>query len=128
MNCDITRRRLLAAERPDAPDAAVRQHLAGCPSCRGLQRRVVEVEQSLPLLPVPPPSGPAATLQLVLRAPFEPSLPVPIQAPRPPSPWGPRTVGRQKVAVAFALAAALAVFAVGWWAWPHQQASSSSAR
>jgi RNA polymerase sigma factor (sigma-70 family) len=120
MNCNITQRLLLASEQIDRPDAAVSQHLARCPSCRAMQRRLGALERAIPQVPLPPSSGPGATIQKLMQLP----PPVPargpcVRLPRLPSPWGPREGGRQKLAVAFALAAALLVFAVGWWAWPH---------
>jgi hypothetical protein len=51
---------------------------------------------------------------------------VPVRLRPRPGP-GVREGGRQKLAVAFALAAALAVFAVGWWAWPHSRPNETGA-
>ena len=57
MNCDTARRQLLASERPTQPTDGVQAHLARCPACRALQRRLAQVEQQIPLLPVPPSAG-----------------------------------------------------------------------
>jgi hypothetical protein len=51
-------------------------------------------------------------------------VPPPLPLVRPtalPETWSRRRSewGRQKVALAFSLAATLALFTVGWWAWPH---------
>jgi hypothetical protein len=112
MNCIAVRRRLLASERPDQPPADLWPHLARCPACRACQRRLAEAERLLPHLPVPPPSAEkrAALIRQILHG----------EAPPPRPRARVREVGRQKVALAFALAATLAVFAVGWWAWSHQ--------
>jgi hypothetical protein len=130
MNCEIVRRRLLGGERPDQPPSEVRLHLAGCPRCLAYQRRLVGVERLIPRLPVPPSAtARAALLQHVLAGPApgapRPAQPPPLPPPvRPTLPFRPppraraREGGRQKLALASALVAALVVFAVGLWAWP----------
>lgn len=119
MNCTTTQRRLLAAERPDRPDGEVRAHLAQCPACRAVQRRLVQVERQIPQLPVPPSSVPPAFLRTLLDDVAD--TPAPVRLPLRPSLPGAQVKERalKKLALAIALAAALLVFAVGWWAWPH---------
>jgi hypothetical protein len=119
MNCSLVRQHLLASERPDQPAPALAAHLARCPTCRAWHGRLVKLEQDLPRLPVPPSRPPARLLEQVLHA------PAPGQLIAPPlrlqmDPDATRAGGRQKVALAFALAASLAVFALGWWAWQRQ--------
>jgi hypothetical protein len=123
MSCAATRERLLGSEQPDRPAAEERRHLAGCPSCRAWHRRLVGLEQHIPLLPVPPSRPPAALFARILRPAGAPLL-----TPHPAllSSFRPRREGaRQKLALALALAASLALFAVGWWAWPHHAAPAA---
>ena len=98
MKCQAAQRRLLEAEDPALPPEKVRHHLAACPACRQWQRRLVQVERHVPLLPVPAGSGPPADLlQRLERAASQPApRPVlrfrPLSLHRPPgaSPRGPR--------------------------------------
>jgi hypothetical protein len=121
MNCTTVRQHLLASERPDQPGPAVARHLGTCSACRGWQRRLVQLERDIPRLPVPASRPPAGLLEQVLHGPG------PSQLIEPPfrlriDPDATRAGGRQKLALAFALAASLVVFALGWWAWPrHEQ-------
>lgn len=123
MNCTVIQRRLLAAEQPDQPAADIQSHLAECPVCRACQRRLVQLERQIPLLPVPPSTAKAELLGRILGPSASPA-PRPLVG-EPPSPWrstlapGPKERGLRKVSVAFALAATLLIFALGWWAWPH---------
>jgi DNA-binding transcriptional regulator of glucitol operon len=118
MNCTAIRNRLLACEQPDFPPPEVREHLADCAECRSLQQRVVQLEQHLVALPVPPSDGRAAFVLRFLAGEeaFRPltRLPAPRLAEKV----------RRKVALAFALAASLAVFALGWWSWPQPEPTS----
>jgi hypothetical protein len=111
MTCSTTRRHLLACERPDEPPPEVREHLADCPECRAVQRRLVLAEQQLRALAVPPSPGRDAFVRQFLA-------PGGVR-PRPSRPGTVREGARRKVALAFALAAGLAMFALGLWAWPH---------
>ncbi len=121
MICRTIQQLLLSSDRPDQPADDLRAHLAGCAICRAAQRRLVEAEQRIPLLPVPPSSRRDQFLQQVRQGTL---LPQPTVTPselwlgshRPP----PKERGLQKLAVSLALAASLAVFALGWWAWPHR--------
>jgi hypothetical protein len=111
MNCTAIRNRLLACEQPDFPPPEVREHLADCAACRAVQQRVVQLEQQIVALPVLPSDGRAAFVLRFLAGDEAGGSP----ARRP----GPRLKDnvRRKVALAFALAAGLAIFALGWWAW-----------
>ncbi len=115
MNCTAIRNRLLACEQPDFPPPEVREHLADCTECRSLQQRVVQLEQHVNRLRVPPSTGRDAFVRRFLAG---------EETPRPmvrrPTPRLTEKV-RRKVAVAVALAASLAVFALGWWTWPHTE-------
>ena len=123
MNCTIIQRRLLSAEQPDHPPTEILDHLAECPRCREWQLRLVRMEQRIPLLPVPPSTAKAELLARILSA--NPRAVVrQIVAVRPPARWSSMTNGQKerglrKMSVAFALAASLLVFALAWWAWPH---------
>jgi hypothetical protein len=121
MNCTTVRQHLLASERPDRPVPVLAAHLAGCPVCRSWHRRLVRLEQDIPHLPVPPSSPPAALLERVLHGPPPGQLIAPTYTLRA-NPDAVREGGRQKLALAFAMAASLVVFALGWWAWPRQEA------
>jgi hypothetical protein len=125
VNCTVIQRRLLSAEQPDQPAAEVKSHLAQCPVCRAWQRRLVQIERQIPLLPLPPSTAKAEMLQRILGT-------VPGDAVRPaiaepPNPWrsplapGPKERGLRKLSVAFALAASLSIFALVWWSWPHSK-------
>jgi hypothetical protein len=61
--CRSIQRRLLALSAPDDPPAAVREHLEGCADCREWQRRVVQVERGVGLLPVAPSQAGVAFLR-----------------------------------------------------------------
>jgi hypothetical protein len=123
MNCRTIQHELLLSESPDQPSEAVAAHLADCADCRAWQRRLVEAEQCIPLLLVPPSSRREQFLQQVRQGNV---LPEPTIYPselwlangRPP-----KERGLRKLAVALALAASLALFALGWWAWPHRSAT-----
>lgn len=123
MNCTVIQRRLLAAEQPDQPAADIQSHLAECPVCRAFQRRLVQMERQIPLLPVPPSTAKAELLGRILGPSTASTLRPPLG--ERPNPWrstlapGPKERGLRKMSVAFALAATLLIFALGWWAWPH---------
>jgi hypothetical protein len=124
MNCDTAQRRLLGSERPDEPPPEVEAHLADCGACRAWQQRLAEVERLLPLLPVPASAARGELVQRVLSGPLPPPAepaPAPPVLPllsRPSLPTAPpKERGLRKLAVAFALAAALVVLAVGTSLW-----------
>jgi hypothetical protein len=115
VNCTIIQRRLLAAEQPERPAAEVQSHLAECPACRAWHRRLLHLERHIPLLPVPPSEGKAELLRHLLRA-------APREALPPTLRWataGAKERALRKLSLAFAMAAALLLFALAWWAWPH---------
>ena len=124
MNCAKIQRSLLASENPGQPATEVVLHLARCAECAALQRRLVEVERQLPLLPVPPSARRAVFLRQVQlgETVLEPTISTSDLwlSSRPPA----KERGLQKLALAFALAAGLVVFALGWWAWPHKDTQS----
>jgi hypothetical protein len=126
MSCEVTQRRLLGSECPEQPTTEVKQHLARCPVCRALQRRLVQLERQIPSLEVPPSTAKARTIRRLLESPPAPSPPPPpsrvvarVGLPGEQNRQTPKERGLQKMAVAFALAAGLAAFALGYWAWPQ---------
>jgi hypothetical protein len=126
MNCAIVQNRLLSCDRPDLPPVDVKGHLVECPVCRAWHRRLVRMEQQLVELPVPPSLTKQAFLRGLVAEP--PAAEPPAVAPqivllRPQGP-APKERALQKVAVAFALAAAMLLFSVGWWAWHYTPGAS----
>jgi hypothetical protein len=124
MTCTIIRHRLLASERPDQPCAESARHLANCPSCQAWLRRLVRLERQIPQLHVPTCPPPVALMDRILQ-----SAPVPlVRRPAPPSSDTRRIRegGRQKLALAFSLAATLALFTFAWWAWPPRPPTSAA--
>jgi hypothetical protein len=114
MNCDAAQRRLLSADRPDRPAEDVRRHLDGCPACRLLGRRLVQMERQIEFLSVPPSSAKDAFVRRFRRS----AGPV-VLHPSIPWPTTPKERGLRKLSLAVAIAAVLAVFAIGLWSWPH---------
>jgi hypothetical protein len=112
MNCTMIQRRLLGAERPDHPPPEVREHLAECAECRGVQQELLRLEENLARLPVPPSEGKAAfVLHFVAGAMPPRQVPAALRL---------KEEGRRKVAVAFALAAGLLICALAMWAWTNR--------
>ena len=62
MNCQVVRKHLLGSERPGRPPAEASAHLAACAACREWQQRLVQMEQAMSLLPVPPADAARAAL------------------------------------------------------------------
>ena len=116
MNCSTLRRNLLAADHPAAPSAVEAGHIASCAACRAWHGRLVHLEKRLPTLLVPACPVPSSLLGQI-RSPTVRLA----SHPRDPQ------MGRQKLALAFSLAASLAVFSVGWWAWPRIQSDDHPA-
>jgi hypothetical protein len=120
MTCDVVQNRLLSCDRPDLPPVDLKGHLVACPVCRAWHRRLVRVEQHIANLPVPLSETKQAFLQRLVAEPVRLEQPAPAvpqlvrYSPRGPSR---KERGLQKMAMAFALAAAMLLFAVGWWAW-----------
>jgi hypothetical protein len=129
VSCTVIQRRLLSAEQPEHPSAEILSHLAHCPSCRAWQRRLVQMERQLPLLPIPPSTGKEQFLQRLLGTPGRETAGHTIADPatlwRNVSIPGRKERALQKVSLAFALAASLLVFALIWWAWPRGTAPVS---
>jgi hypothetical protein len=133
MNCARLQQTVLESERPEQPTHAFQQHLSRCPSCQAWHQLLVATERDISLLPVPASSARARFVQRILTGePLstnsrlrESNSDNGRQAPR--SIWlEPRQPlvkerGLRKLAVAFSLAAALAVFALGFWAWQHEK-------
>ncbi len=125
MSCQTVRERLLASECPDQPATEQARHLAGCADCRVWLRRLALLEQQLPLIPVPTSAPPPALLEMLCASPANAIVRTPVLL----HPVRPRAEGaRQKLALAISLAASLALFAIGWWAWPHLQTPVASSR
>lgn len=53
MNCKAVQRRLMSGESPENPEAELQGHLEVCGTCRDWQRRLLQIEHNVPLLPVP---------------------------------------------------------------------------
>jgi hypothetical protein len=53
MNCDTIQHQLLESESPARPDPDILAHLDGCAACREWHARLVHIEQSVRLVPVP---------------------------------------------------------------------------
>jgi hypothetical protein len=129
VNCTVIQRRLLSLEQPEQPPAEIKSHLAQCPSCRTWQRRLVQMERQVPLLPIPPSTMKEQFVQRFLGTPSGESARRTIADPTTLSHYnlapGPKERALRKVSLAFALAASLLVFALGWWSWPHHPPSPS---
>lgn len=117
MSCTVVRQRLLGSERPDKPGPEESRHLAGCSACHAWLRRLVRLERQISELGVPDCPLPATLLERIAEPVPAPPL---VRTPLQPSAdlRSVREVGRQKLALAFALAMTLALFALAWWAWP----------
>ena len=122
MICEVTRRQLLTAERPERPPPAVRPHLAECSSCRDWLHNLTEVEARVPLIPVPPSDDAKAQLLRQLREPLPVHESLRVVAPELPF-TPPKERALRKAAVAVALAAAVVLFAVGLSFWPRHPAA-----
>jgi hypothetical protein len=131
MTCAAVRERLLASERPDHPGPEESAHLAGCPACHAWLRRLVRLERQLPLVSVPAcPPPPALLARILSDSPARKPRPPLVRAPLPfNDPRRVREGGRQKLALAFSLAATLALFTLAWWAWsPRPMEAPATAR
>jgi hypothetical protein len=88
----------------------------------------LQIEQRVPLIPVPRSSAKSAVLRRVLLEPVTPAnerSPAEAQKLRPfVQGFRPRDRATQKIALATALAAGLIVFAVGFWALQHSPKES----
>jgi hypothetical protein len=88
MNCQALQRWLLKADHPGRVPAEVRDHLADCAACRELQRRLLLIEQHVPLMPVPPSEARADFLHKFLAPPEPPLVVRPRVAAPPVRLWG----------------------------------------
>jgi hypothetical protein len=122
MSCEVTRRQLLTADRPDRPPSVLRPHLAECPACRDWLRNLVDMEARVPYLPVPPSD--AAKARLLKQLHEAPLVPESLRVVAPELPFmPPKERGLRKLAVALTLAAAVVLFAVGLSLWPQHTSS-----
>jgi hypothetical protein len=132
MKCHVVQRRLLALEDPHRPQAELRAHLARCPACRAWQRELVELEQRVPLLDVPPSDAKARLIERVLAGAVGPRREKPAGRPTLSlrTAGARRDVARRKVAAAMALlvplAAAVLVMVVANWPSSSTPSPSSS--
>lgn len=53
MNCRTAQNQLLILEDPGQPSTEVQDHLQACAPCRQWQQQLLQMERSIPLLPVP---------------------------------------------------------------------------
>jgi hypothetical protein len=131
MNCPELQQHVLESEQPSRLSAPARLHLIKCSSCWSWHRRILEVEQIIRGLPVPPSNGPEYFVAQVRTGEVVPRECVLQPAPAPPpviDPTTPKPAGwirtlrekaLQKLALASSLAAALLFFTLAWWFWPH---------
>lgn len=131
MNCPELQQHVLESEQPSRLSAPARLHLIKCSSCWSWHRRVLEVEQIIKDLPVPPSNGPDYFVAQVRAGEVVPRecvlqpapVPPPVIDPTPSRPAGwirtLREKALQKLALASSLAAALLFFTLAWWFWPH---------
>ncbi len=124
MNCAKVQRQLLAAESPEQPSIEVIRHLVNCTRCQALHRRLVEAERRLPSLPVPASPRRDLFVRQIRQGEMVPEIAASTSDlwlnPCRPA----KERGLKKLALAFALAAALVAFAICWWAWPHKDGSA----
>lgn len=66
MKCHAVQRRLLSLEDPTRPPAELQDHLGRCSPCQEWQRRLLQLERHVPLLPVPQSTGRAYCIQKLL--------------------------------------------------------------
>ncbi|MGH7224139.1 MAG: hypothetical protein ACRELF_12990, partial [Gemmataceae bacterium] len=123
MNCTVLQRRLLSAEQPEQPADEIKNHLAQCPACRAWQRRLVQMERQIPLLPIPLSTAKEVFLQRLTGTyggeAAHPTIADPATLWRSTMTPGRKERAFRKVSLAFALAASLLVFSLAWWSWPH---------
>ncbi len=74
MNCTIIQRRLLGTEDPAHPPDEIQVHLDGCTCCRDWQALLLQMEQNVALLPVPPSDSRAEFLQRLPHTPVAGSV------------------------------------------------------
>lgn len=129
MNCTLVQRRLLSAEQPEQPATDINSHLAQCPTCRAWQRRLVQIERQVPLLPTPRSTAKDLFLQRITGTyqgeTGRSAIADPATLWRSQLMSGPKERALRKVSLAFALAASLLVFALAWWSWPNDPIPTS---
>jgi hypothetical protein len=127
MTCEQLQNHVLGLEVPARPESAdARQHLRACPSCRDWQRQLVQLEQAVPLLVIPPAEAARSELMRRILAGGEAAKPQAEKQPRrsvamilgslilDPHASPRRRVGAGLVA---GLAAAAILFVAGWLVW-----------
>jgi hypothetical protein len=62
MNCEALQRQLLSSESPERPPADACAHLADCAACREWLQRLLQIENAVPRLPIPPADTARAAL------------------------------------------------------------------
>jgi hypothetical protein len=115
MNCDKTKKWLLACHPDEHPSQEVQSHLISCKKCSRLQKNLISLENRVAGMPVPPSRKKDSFLEQVRNGqPFVKDVLLPDQ-------WLqqhrllPRERGVRKVSLAVALAACLAIVALGLW-------------
>src|SRR5919204_5713194 len=88
MTCESVQRRLLSLSSPTRPPDELLPHLADCPTCAQVQRRLVEVERQVATIPVPPPPT-GAIDRVIHRVLTDPTLRASVRGRRPAvsRPW-----------------------------------------
>lgn len=67
MNCQDFQRELLNTENPAAPAEEFEAHLATCGACREYQGTLVQIEENVAKLPVPPSGAKEQFIQTLLQ-------------------------------------------------------------
>src|SRR5262245_30350393 len=73
MTCETVQRHLLSLSSPARPPAELLPHLADCPVCSRIRQRLVEIEQQVAYVPVPPPPSNGMS-QVIHRVLTDPTL------------------------------------------------------
>lgn len=70
MNCTIAQRRISALDDPASLPASLQQHVDGCPACHDWQRRIVQIDNHVLHMPVPPSFAEATVLHRLQNQPL----------------------------------------------------------
>lgn len=118
MKCKHAQQRLLTNAEPARALGSLAAHLSDCLSCQELQRHLLFLESSSKMLPIPPSQNRDRFVQRFLTG------PVCVDEEPPTIRFERRVVdkerGMRKIALAFALSAALVLIAACVWAWQHE--------
>jgi hypothetical protein len=82
MTCENVQRRLLSLSSPGRPPEELLPHLADCPVCGHVQRRLAELERQVATIPVPPPPT-GAVDRVIHRVLADPMLRASVRGRRP---------------------------------------------